>query len=335
MQGRKKYLLGTLSALCIIIMILDSNTALIGAASGIDLCIKTVIPALFPFIFLTGIITSTLTDSLGKVFRPIGKLFKIPVGSEAALILGFLGGYPIGAQAIRNLYQAGQLHKKTAQRMLTFCNNPGPAFLFGMVGCLFDSIIVSWLIWCIVILGSFLTAALQPTDDTFSCYATTPPKKATIESAIRTMAKICAWVILFKILLTFMDRWIFWILPAETTIIIAGLLELTNGCTFLLCSDNVVFRFCCATVLLSFGGICVTMQTFGVAGELMNKQYFLGKLFQTALSLPLSYITALLLFSQQFTLTGICLSIFSLCIAIFIGYFLNKNSTGNSNTNSI
>ncbi len=335
MKGKQKYLLGILSAVCMIMIILDSKTALVGAASGIELCIKTVIPALFPFFFLTGIITDMLNQPLRKIFRPIGKLYKIPAGAESTLILGLLGGYPIGAQAVHNLYQAGYLNKNAARRMLPFCNNPGPAFIFGMIGCLFDSIIVPWVIWCIIILSSFMTSLISPASNDLCCNTVFKEKTGFLEASIKAMAKVCGWVILFRVLLTFLQRWILWLFPPEITIFITGLLELTNGCISLLSSANIVFRFCCATVMLSFGGICVTMQTVGIAGDLISKQYFMGKLFQMFVSLPLSYIAAKILFSLPLTFTGILIAMSSLCIAIFIGYLLRKNNTGNHKINVI
>ena len=39
----------TAAALGMLVLILDSKTALAGAREGIDLCIRTVIPSLFPF----------------------------------------------------------------------------------------------------------------------------------------------------------------------------------------------------------------------------------------------------------------------------------------------
>ena len=335
MRGKQKYLWGALSALCTIIIILDSKTALSGAVSGIELCIKTVIPALFPFIFLTGIITGTFSEPLGKFFRPIGKLFKIPEGAETALILGFLGGYPIGAQAVENLYHAGNLQKSTAQRMLSFCNNPGPSFIFGMVGCMFHSLIIPWLIWCIILFGSLLTALLQPSVVQSGFHTSMIQKTFSIETSIKAIAKICGWVVIFRIFIAVLSRWIFWILPADAAIVISGLLELTNGCALLMQFQNALFRFCCATALLSLGGICVAMQTADVAGNLMTKQYFLGKCFQTALSIPLSYIIALFIFSKPASTKGLVISGISLCFAILTGCLLYKNSTGNSQQDSI
>ena len=44
---------GFAAGAAMLMLILDGRTALTGAAEGIDLCIRTVIPALFPFFVLS------------------------------------------------------------------------------------------------------------------------------------------------------------------------------------------------------------------------------------------------------------------------------------------
>ena len=122
--------IGAASAMAI--LILDGKTAITGAQDGIALCLQTVIPSLFPFILLSILLTNTLLGHAIPLLRPLGRLFHLPSGSESLLICAFLGGYPVGAQTVSSLFQNGQLPRSTADRMLTFCNNAGPAFLFGM-----------------------------------------------------------------------------------------------------------------------------------------------------------------------------------------------------------
>ena len=51
---KRKWIVSLAAAAGILVLILDSRTALAGAAQGLSLCLKTVIPSLFPFIFLSG-----------------------------------------------------------------------------------------------------------------------------------------------------------------------------------------------------------------------------------------------------------------------------------------
>ena len=55
-----------------LVLILDGKTALLGMRDGLEICLWTVIPALFPFLFLSAI----LTDSLyGKKIPAMGSGF--------------------------------------------------------------------------------------------------------------------------------------------------------------------------------------------------------------------------------------------------------------------
>ena len=55
------------------------------------------------------------------------------------------------------------------------------------------------------------------------------------------MATVCGWVELFRVLLAFLKRWIFWILPAAVHVAVTGILELSNGCCELLSVADAFF----------------------------------------------------------------------------------------------
>ena len=61
-------------------------------------------------------------------------LFRVNGSCAAALVLGLIGGYPVGAKAAADLYRNGRCNESEARRLLGFCNNAGPSFLIGVVG---------------------------------------------------------------------------------------------------------------------------------------------------------------------------------------------------------
>lgn len=290
-MSRKQLLTGGFAALGILILILDGKTALSGAQTGIDLCIKTVIPSLFPFFLLSILLTGTLSGISLPILRPLGRLCSIPKGTEAILLTGFLGGYPAGAQAISSAYRTGQIRKEDADRMLAFCNNAGPAFLFGMVSGMFSNKAAVFQLWGIHIASALLTALLLPV----SCSRTGKPgagNATTLVGAMRTaisvMATVCGWVILFRVLLAFLDRWLLWLLPTALQVTLSGLLELSNGCCELYRISDPDLRFVVCSGLLAWGGFCVTLQTSSAAEGLSMISYLKGKCLQTTFSLILS-----------------------------------------------
>lgn len=271
-------------------LILDGKTALNGGVQGLELCLKTVIPSLFPFFILSTMLTGALTGIQLPFLRPLGRLCGIPEGGEALLVSGFLGGYPVGAQSVAAAYHAGQLTKREAERLLAFCNNAGPAFIFGMVSTMFPRQWMAWALWGIHVSGAVFTACLIPSDDKEKVDPL-PGKPmsmtASLNASLRIMATVCGWVVLFRVILSFLSHWI-GMLPVAAQVAVTGLLELSNGCCELGAIPDLSVRFLLCAGLLSFGGLCVTMQTASVTAELSLSGYFIGKLIQTACSLLLA-----------------------------------------------
>lgn len=271
-------------------LILDGQTALDGATEGLSLCFRTVIPSLFPFFVLSILLTSSLMGCKCTFLTRLGKLFHIPAGAESLLIPAFLGGYPIGAKTVAQIYQSGYIPKEDAQRLLAFCNNAGPAFLFGMMGSLFSARWMVWLLWTIHIFSAWIVSRFFPVNTpSVSLRKGKPitPEEA-VSSSLRTMGQVCGWIILFRTLIAFLKRWVLWILPEEIQVLVIGLLELANGCKELGTIANEPVRFLLGSCMLSCGGLCVSMQTVSVVQGLSVKNYFTGKLMQTFFSVLFS-----------------------------------------------
>lgn len=277
---QKKWLAALAAVAGMLTMILDSRTALSSAADGVQLCISTVIPSLFPFLFLSGTF-GRYCPGTGLPGRLLGRLYGIPGSMEFMLVPMLLGGYPVGAQCVYEAYRQGTVSKGTAQRMLAWCSNCGPAFLFGMLAAFFPSGKLLWLLWGIVLFSAWAASFVF----SVPCSAQRVDKAASsfgMEAAIGAMLKICGWVVLFRVLLGFLNRWFLGAAPAEGRVLCAGLLELSNGCCMLNLIPDERVRFCICGVLLTGGGLCVLFQTASVCPGFSMKYYVLGKLVQAA-----------------------------------------------------
>lgn len=288
---RTRNLTGLSAGTGLLLLIFDSRLVMEAARTGLELCMKTVIPALFPFIVLSTVLIRSM-DGTGSRLLTFGtSLLGIPESAGSVLIPAFLGGYPVGAKCVHDLYRTGRLGKDQAERMLAFCSNAGPSFLFGMAAACFPEKKTAWVLWGIQIAGAVAAAFLMPVAAESRQTGDAPEterKDDILFSALKAMGIICGWVVLFRVLTAFLQSWFLWCLPQWLQIFLTGLLELTNGCCELMLIDSEKLRFLLCSCMLSFGGLCVLLQTVSVTGELSVKYYILGKLLQTGVSFLLS-----------------------------------------------
>lgn len=319
MHQKGSLLKATFAALGILILILDAPTALLGARDGIDLCVRSVIPALFPFFILSGILTEALYGKRIPVLNAISKLCRMPNGSAGLLAIGLLGGYPVGAKAVSKAYETGKLSVEDAQRLLGFCSNCGPAFLFGIVGSQFDDKYLVWALWGIHIISALAVGMLikGKNDALFSAQPGTVTLYQAMKQALQTMMEVCGWVVMMRIVIAFLTRWMLWLIPENAKILLIGLLELTNGCMLLEQVPSVADRFLFTSLMLSAGGLCVGLQTVSVTGELGTGMYFPGKLLQTAISIMLSSLLFPIFF-HEFNSLLLLISLCATAIAWFV-----------------
>jgi len=302
---KNKVTTGSLAAFGMLLLILDAKTALQGAAEGLRLCVMTIIPAMFPFFILSILLTSSLTGIPASVLKPIGKLCGIPSGSEILLLTGFLGGYPVGAQGVAQAWQHGQLTKQDAQRMLGFCSNAGPAFLFGIIGTQFGDYRAPWILWGIHVFSALLVAMLLPGKskaDVALRRTATITLPAAMEQSLKITAGVCGWIILFRVMIAFFDRWFLWLVPEAVRILLCGILELANGCCQLQKIEDITTRFFVCSGMLSFGGLCVTMQTVTATKGLGLGFYLPGKLVQSIFSIAIAAVLCPILFEGDISL---------------------------------
>lgn len=270
----------------------DSVRVRAAAASALTLCARTVIPALFPFLVISSLLISLgfgqwLSPYLAGMMSP---LFRLPGQASSALLLGLVGGYPIGARTAVELYQQGQLTAEEAQRLLTFCNNSNPVFLISVLGSgVFGSVRAGLWLWLIHLLSALLTGLLfrggkKPVSRRHTHCPISPPSSfvsalvESVRSAAAGMLSLCAFVVLFYVLASPLTA-----LENRAAVTLVGLLELFS-LTPLLPPDT--FGFILASGCVGWGGLSVLCQTAAVleGSGLPLRPAFLGKAVQGILS---------------------------------------------------
>lgn len=327
MKKKRAFWNAGLASIGILILILDAKTALEGAKEGLAVCTQTVVPSLFPFFIMSSLLTGNISAFRSKQLAWLGKALGIPHGAELIWITGLLGGYPIGAKCVCQAFEDGSIDRDTASRMLGFCSNAGPAFIFGMTAVFFPGNIFPWLLFCIQLLSSLITGVFLPGRTHITATHITA-KNATwndaLQSALRGICSVCGWIILFRVILNMSSRWFLWLLPDPVRVLLTGITELSNGILALNQISSEAERFILCSALLSFGGLCVAMQTAAVTGSVGLGAYFSGKLFQTAVSVFLASAACTVLYG-----TGAlyCLGSAAISFGFLLHFYGKKKKT--------
>ncbi len=333
MKKFSNYSAAIASAAAMLILILDSKTAFAGGAEGVKLCIEVLVPSLLPFFVVSNMLLSSLAGRPFPVLRPLERHLRVPEGSAYILLLGLLGGYPTGAQAVGQARRTGLVSNKDAGRLLAFCSNAGPSFLFGMGARLFPSLWYCWLLWAIHILSAWVVCMLTPGIPENRPVKPTQSSETLVDAlkkAVQVMALVCGWVILFRVIIAFAQRWFLWLLPEAGQILVTGLLELSNGCCALADLERTGLRFVLFSIFLAFGGLCVTLQTHSVAQGTELSLYMPGKLTQAAISLLLCIPAQLLMPLDQRVNIPMPLVLLCILVCAFYGILLGKKQKNSS-----
>lgn len=300
-----------------------------GVVEGLSLCGQVIIPALFPFFVLSALVIHLgFSQLLGRMFQGVmWPLFRLQGNCVNGLVLGILGGYPVGAQTTVTLYQQGQCTKEEAHKMLFFCNNAGPAFLLGVVGTqVFDRPLVGGLLYL-----AHLTACvtLGVLTRGFPSSPTTPPKnedtngkrvqnggtyppfvpaflRSVNQSTVAT-GNVCGFILCFSVVISLLKRsglleWMgrvvaillapFGITQAFAQSLVAGVIELSAGVTSLPPGGSMEVGVPLAAFLLGWAGLSIHCQVLHVVGEtdLSSVPYWVGKFLHGVISALYAWI---------------------------------------------
>ena len=128
-RGFQDMVFGIVILLMLSALVMHTEQSVSAAREGVSLCINVILPSLFPFFVVSTLAVELgLIEHAGKLIeRFMYPLFHVNGSCAGAFLLGIIGGYPVGARTAISLYRKGQCSRDEAERMLSFCNNSGPA----------------------------------------------------------------------------------------------------------------------------------------------------------------------------------------------------------------
>lgn len=303
---KRRWRTGACLLLCglLVWFLADAGEVRAAAAAGLALCGRSVIPALFPFMAAS---TMLVSMGFGEWASPrlagLMNLYRLPGPAGSALLLGLVGGYPIGARTAAELHKQGLLTVGEAERLLGFCNNSNPVFLISVLGGgVFGSPRAGVYLWLIHVLsallaGFFFRGSGKPLGrqklPRFSpCHAPSLPAAFVegIRSACGNMVAVCGFIVFFYVLASPLAK-----LGGPLGAGLVGALELFSV-TPLLAADRLGFIL--ASACAGWGGVSILCQTAAVleGSGLRLRTYVTGKALQALLAGGLATLVSLYVF---------------------------------------
>ena len=308
-------------------LVASPGEAIEGAKNGLSLCFNVIVPSLFPFFVLSSLVVDLgLAAQLGHLLEGIMRpLFRVSGSCTSAVALGFIGGYPVGARTALQLYRQGLCTKTEAERLLTFCNNSGPAFILGVVGVgIFGDSRVGLLLYLTHALASLLVGLLfrfyRRGERVSGMQYTKPIEAVTLPSAftgavtqaLQSTLNICAFVVFFSVVLQLLAAYgvmgvlaellsQFGFEPIWAKRLVAGLLELSSGVSSLSGGGRFAGLISMAAFMLGWAGLSVHCQvlSFLVDSGLSARVYLAGKLCHGLAAAGLTWVIAHLVPIEQ------------------------------------
>ena len=321
----RKYFRLIITFALLFIVISDSDTAKVATKDGINLCLNTVLPGILIFLFIGNLLSD---DLMGFCVPFLESAFGIPKCSCGYFFVGQLCGYPVGAKLLQDASRQGKICSKDAMRMICFCNNASPAFIIGILSSVFQNQWVGIIMWLIQIASSILLAILTRKEPApwIPVPADNNQKKQQITDILKTASTICTWIILFKILLGYLDKVIIQTHYSLPKTLLWGSLEVTNGLMALKTLNTESLQFVISSFFLSFGGICVLLQTRAVAPDLPMKQYILSRLLHSGVSCLLASLSSYFLFKNAYINIRIIFLFAAVATICYIIFYFNQNN---------
>lgn len=250
---------------------------------GIQVCMLQIVPSLYGFLILTGILLRMgLHQKLGRLFRPFAlHLLHMTQGEFAVFLCSQLGGYPVGVQMLSDLVRQGEIPPRRAARLAGVCFGSGPAFVLSLVGtALYPGVPGGSLLFCCGMGANLILAVIfrpEKPDSPGAAPVPAMPLSLAVVSATRSAASslcsMCGMILLFRLLLAPVPALLPDGLPESIQTGSLSLLEI-SWITRMPPMQLTLLPLICG--LLSFGGICVFMQLLTAGGSWFPKAGFLG-----------------------------------------------------------
>ena len=283
-------------------------------------CAETIVPSLFPFFILSGLVSRLgLPAFLGNLFSGCAnRLFGVSGAGMTALFMGLTGGYPMGAGYIAELVRQGEIDLDESEKLLAFCNNSGPAFMIGAVGCgVFGSVKIGVCLYIVHILSAVSVGLLlRGKKGNFSFPEERKPVALhtelsfpaafteAVRTAVSSIINVCGFAVFFTVAVKlaenapfirfFLDHLakISALDPACLRTLFSGFFELGCSISEMSALSPAPSNLALVSFILGWGGLSVHLQTRALLSdtEIKGALHTAGHLMSASLGSVLSYL---------------------------------------------
>ena len=306
-KEHKKYLIRLLYLIlliCAFVLCILSAPLQKSTVSILDICAKSVIPSLFPFM----VISSMLTQSAPFLFSETDKnlpVLGMPSCSLTAVLLGAICGFPTGVITAAGLKNRGLITKEQAERLAMISNNTGPAFIIEVIGGGFwHSRLIGVKLYLIQIISCFILGILyfllSPKHSQIRILSKKTSPEITvsdiavyfceaISSAASGVIRICGYIVFFTVVLKSISL-VFPFMSVQFNAIISSFLEFTSGCR-ICASVGTRKTLALSAFSIGFSGLSVFAQSMSFTSRagFSLKKTFVFKFFQGLLCAVSAY----------------------------------------------
>ena len=302
-----------------LLLLANAQLAAEGVRRGLEACVHTLLPTLFPFLVLSELLVASQAGRmLGKwIGRPVRALLGLSEGGAACLLLGILCGFPTGTSVAVSLCERDEITPSEVRRLLLFANNPSAGFLVGAVGgALFGNSGAGAALFGIVWLSALLLGiCLHICVGKAPCCSHIPDNGAKKGLSVRDlttgvtrgfsgMLQVFAFVLFFSCISTCVAAILKDLSVSRgVAALLCGMLEMTAGISGAAATLPPYTAFRAAAFLAGFSGISVCLQLFSIAEKHRPRllPYLLTRSIQGTLCLGLAELY-LRVFSPVLTL---------------------------------
>ncbi len=252
--------------------------------NGMRLAIECVVPSSFPFMLLSDLyLFLGRPENLRFITSFLSKILGIPSSGISAFLCGNIGGFPIGAKMVADIYSSGGMSKDEAERLIPLCNNPSCAFVVGGVGLgIYKDIKLGVLLLTSLWISTLLCGLITRTNNDKKNFSNYNCRQSynfvnSVKSAGLSSVSIISFVSLFSVINGIIKKHVKCV---PLSYIISAFLEITNATkTFAeISSFSPVLSLSLSAFSLGFGGLSVAMQSSvftSVCGLKLNKYYLI------------------------------------------------------------